>query len=130
LLRTSFAFVLAMLIGTALTFWAPIGQAQQPLANPTSTTVPVPRLVQFRGMVKEAAGKPVAGITFALYKDQEGGAPIWMETQNVPLDESGLYSMLLGATKTEGLPMELFTSGEARWLGVQAEGQPEQPLIF
>jgi hypothetical protein len=77
-------------------------------------------------MVKEAAGRPVVGVTFALYKDQEGGAPAWTETQNVSLDESGRYTVLLGSTNTEGLPKELFTSGEARWLGVQPEGQPEQ----
>lgn len=35
--------------------------------------------------------------------------------------------MTLGATKSDGLPAELFTSAEARWLGVQVAGQPEQP---
>ena len=87
----------------------------------------VPRLVQFNGTVQQAAGRPVAGITFALYKDQEGGAPIWMETQNVALDEGGRYTVLLGSTKRDGLAAELFTSGEARWLGVQPEGQTEEP---
>jgi len=87
----------------------------------------VPHLVQFSGTVQQAAARPVAGITFALYKDQEGGAPMWMETQNVALDENGPYTALLGSTKRDGLPAELFTSGEARWLGVQPEGQTEQP---
>jgi hypothetical protein len=87
----------------------------------------MPRLVQFNGILKEAAGKPVAGVAFALYKDQEGGAPVWMETQNVALDESGRYSVLLGATRNEGLPQELFTSGEARWLGVHVQGQTAEP---
>src|SRR5215831_1883422 len=82
-------------------------QAQQS-ASPREATMP--RLVQFNGIVKEAAGKPVAGVAFALYKDQEGGAPVWMETQNVALDESGRYSVLLGATRNEGLPQELLTS--------------------
>jgi hypothetical protein len=34
----------------------------------------------------EVNGKPLAGVvgvTFYLYKDQEGGAPLWLETQNV-----------------------------------------------
>jgi len=56
-------------------------------------------------------------VTSALYKDQAGGAAIWLETQNVSLDEYGRYTVLLGATKSDGLPMELFTSGEARLCG-------------
>jgi hypothetical protein len=108
-----------------LPFCSVLGQAQQ-----APIGAPVPRLVQFSGVVKDAPGRPVAGVTFALYKDQEGGTPIWLETQNVPLDESGRYSVLLGSTKAGGLPMELFTSGEARWLGIQPEGQPEQPRVL
>jgi hypothetical protein len=53
-----------------------------------------------------------------------------METQNVRLDENGRYTVLLGATRNDGLPMELFASGEARWLGVQVEGQPEQSRVL
>jgi hypothetical protein len=124
------AFVLALLMGTAATFWAPIGRAQQAPPDVTSTAAPVPRLVQVGGIVKETAGQPVASITFALYKDQEGGAPIWMETQNVALDASGRYSVLLGSTTTEGLGQELFTSGAARWLGVRPQGQPEQQRVL
>jgi hypothetical protein len=101
------------------------GRGQESAAAPI-----VPRLVQFGGTIKESIGRPVEGVTFGLYKDQEGGAPIWMETQNVQLDENGHYSALLGATRNEGLPMELFTSGEARWLGVQPAGQPEQPRVL
>src|SRR5690242_12881226 len=88
----------------AISLCALPGLAQQ--AEVQQTEASVPRLVQFTGMVKEAAGKPVAGITFALYKDQQGGAPIWTEMQNVALDESGLYTVLLGSTKPDGLPKE------------------------
>src|SRR5215470_8848305 len=97
--------VLTATFVAVISLCVPVGRAQQ--------TAVVPRLVQFSGMVKEAAGKPVAGVTFALYKDQEGGAPLWMETQNVTPDESGRYSVLLGATKPQGVPTELFASGEA-----------------
>jgi hypothetical protein len=34
----------------------------------------------------------ITGITFLLYKDQDGGAPLWMETQNVQPDSSRRYS--------------------------------------
>ena len=91
----------------------------------------VPRLIHFGGVVSNAvAGRGVVGITFALYKDQQGGAPLWLETQNVPVDPKGRYSALLGASKAEGVPMDLFTSGEARWLGVQVEGQTEQARVL
>src|SRR5712692_3792146 len=109
-------------------------QAQQPVAAepqaPNRTvvppelvpTLPVPRLVKFAGTYKDELGKArtgVVGVTFAIYKGQEGGAALWLETQNVELDEQGRYTVLLGATKSEGLPLELFTTGEPRWLGVQ-----------
>ncbi len=84
--------------------------------------LPVPRLVKFAGTFKDEQGRPrtgVVGVTFALYKEQEGGAALWLETQNVELDEQGHYTALLGATRNEGLPLELFSSGEPRWLGVQ-----------
>ncbi len=86
--------------------------------------------MKYSGTITDTEGKPQSGtlgVTFALYKDQEGGAPLWLETQNVQADASGHYTAMAGSTKTEGLPADLFTSGEARWLGVQAEGEPEQP---
>jgi hypothetical protein len=69
-------------------------------------------------------------VTFALYRDQDGGAPLWLETQNVSMDSSGRYTVSLGTTKADGLPVELFASGEARWLGVQPDGQAEQPRVL
>jgi hypothetical protein len=67
---------------------------------------------------------------FSLYNDQQGGAPLWMETQNIQPDKTGHYSVVLGSTTTQGLPTHLFASGEARWLGVQAQGQEEQPRVM
>src|SRR5712692_11928742 len=95
----------------------------------------VPRLIKFAGTLKDAQGKPLSntvGLTFAIYKEQEGGAPLWLETQNAQLDEQGHYSVLLGATKSEGLPLELFSSGEPRWLGVQVNlpRELEQPRVL
>ena len=98
-----------------------------------STAQAVPNLVGFSGTANDIAGKPlngVVGITFALYSDQEGGAPLWLETQNVTPDHYGHYSVLLGSTRNTGVPAELFSSGEARWVGVQVEGQPEQARVL
>lgn len=99
----------------------------------TQTTSALPRLVRFGGTVKDLNGSPltgVVGITFALYSEKTGGAPLWLETQNVTVDSSGHYATLLGSTKPEGLPAELFTSEQARWVGVQVSGQPEQPRVL
>lgn len=94
---------------------------------------PVPQLIRFTGAAKDVNGRPmsgVLGITFALYSAQTGGAPLWLETQNVQVDSNGHYSVQLGATQAEGLPNNLFASGEARWLGVALSGQAEQPRVL
>ena len=72
-----------------------------------ATASALPRLVRFGGTVKDPGGSPVsgvAGITFALYSEQTGGAPLWLETQNVTADTNGRYTALLGVTNPEGLP--------------------------
>jgi len=106
-------------------------QAQQTVATNANTVVPT--LVKFSGTLTDVSGKPLtgtAGVTFALYAVQQGGAPLWIETQGVALDRTGHYSVQLGSTTSRGLPTDLFTSGEARWLGVQPEGQAEQPRVL
>ena len=93
----------------------------------------VPRLVKFSGKLADTTGKPasgVSGVTFALYKDQEGGAALWLETQNVNPDANGRYTVTLGAVTSGGIPSELFASGEAQWLGVQPAGESEQPRVL
>jgi hypothetical protein len=93
----------------------------------------VPHLVRFGGVLTDLSGKPLTGtvgVTFSLFTDQQGGAPLWLETQNVVADRTGHYSVHLGSTKPDGIPTDLFTSGEARWLGVQPEGQAEQPRVL
>ena len=105
-------------------------QAQQVPTQASTQTAAVPHLVKFSGTVKATSGQALTGITFALYREDQGGAPLWVETQSVQLDSSGRYSVMLGVTKADGLPADLFTSGEARWLGVQPEGQAEQSRIL
>ncbi|MGA2577640.1 MAG: hypothetical protein ABSH24_16595 [Bryobacteraceae bacterium] len=107
---------------------------QLTLAQTSSESVTaLPRLIRFGGTVKDLSGSPlpgVAGITFALYSEQTGGAALWMETQNVTADSNGHYTALLGSTKSEGLPAELFNSEQARWVGVQVQGQAERPRVL
>jgi hypothetical protein len=95
-----------------------------PLATSHSSES-VPRLIKFTGTLTDASGNPrtgVIGITFALYDQQTGGSPLWLETQNVEADAQGRYTVLLGATKADGVPVELFSSGDARWLAIEASG--------
>ncbi|HEY6293949.1 MAG TPA: hypothetical protein VI455_20540 [Terriglobia bacterium] len=95
----------------------------------------VPRLIQFSGVVADAAGKPATGmvnVTFSLYQFQESGTPLWSETQNLALDPRGRFNAYLGAASPAGIPLDLFSTGAARWLGVQPElpGAAEQPRVL
>jgi hypothetical protein len=102
------------------------------LAQQSLTTVP--NLIRYGGVVKNAQGAAISsrtvGITFLIYGQQDGGAPVWLETQNVATDAAGQYSVLLGSTTAPGLPSDLFSQQEQRWLAVKAEGQPEQPRVL
>jgi trimeric autotransporter adhesin len=53
-----------------------------------------------------------------------------LETQNIQPDKNGHYTVLLGSTKPEGLPVDLFVSEQARWLGVRPEGQSEPARVL
>jgi hypothetical protein len=100
----------------------------------------VPPIIKFSGMMPLPGAQNRAGsnipssivtATFSLYEFQEGGNPLWSETQKVQLDEQGRYVVLFGATSPTGLPIELFTSGKALWLGVQPQlsGAGELPRV-
>jgi hypothetical protein len=102
--------------------------AQQ--TNSSSGAAVMPRLIRFAGLATGDSSQRVAGITFSLYREESGGVPLWMETQSVSIDEQGRYEVLLGSTKSDGIPMELFTSGEARWLGIRADSGAESPRVL
>ena len=93
----------------------------------------MPHLVSFSGRATDEHSKPISGttgVTFAIYRDQYEGAPLWLETQNVQADKAGNFTAQLGASKSAGLPLDLFSSGEARWLGVRINGGEEQPRVL
>jgi Chaperone of endosialidase len=112
-----------------------VAQQDPSLPNPSSSNPNsvVPLFSRFSGMLKDLDGKPlseITGVTFALYKDSEGGSPLWQEVQNVRPNQGGQYTVTLGSTSPEGLPPDLFATGDARWLGVQINGQPENPRVL
>jgi hypothetical protein len=109
-----------------------VSSAPISVAAATAPTV-VPALVAYSGTALNADGNPASGeasITFLIFKDQTGGEPLFAETQTVTLDPTGHYKVNLGATLANGLPGDLFSTGEARWLEVQAAGQSPQPRVL
>ncbi|MGB8472345.1 MAG: hypothetical protein WCD71_19450 [Candidatus Sulfotelmatobacter sp.] len=109
-----------------------IAQGDQSSAT-FSATATVPRLIRIRGAVRDENGRPLSGaigITFALYADENDQTAVWQENQTIQLDSGGHYGALLGASNEEGLPQEVFSAGEARWLGIRPDGQAEQPRIL
>src|SRR5579871_275803 len=63
------------------------------LANGQSakaSTAAVPTLVHFSGVLNGVDGTPLTsltGVTFSLYAQSQGGAPLWLETQSVQRSE-------------------------------------------
>jgi hypothetical protein len=125
-------FARGLLAGCALVLLAfSTIEAQQMTSTPAAAAVP--QLVNYSGKAADLQGKPLAGsvgISFSIYSEQYEGAPLWLETQNVTADAQGNYTVQLGGTTSAGLPLELFSTGEARWLGVRINGGEEQPRVL
>ena len=120
-------FSTSIAVALPILFLIGISLAQQ------TPTISIPNLIRYGGTLKDASAAPIAsttGVTFAIYKQQDGGAALWMETQNITPDANGQYSVLLGSTSAAGLPSDLFSQEEQRWLGVQVQGQVEQPRVL
>ncbi len=105
-----------------------------PLPAQELSATAIPHLVRFTGTFHPANGLPVGSTesaTLSIYAEEHGGAPLWQETQNVALDAEGHYTALLGATQNGGVPLDLFTAGAPRWLGVMFNrpGESEQPRV-
>jgi hypothetical protein len=88
----------------------------------------VPRLINITGVFRPANGQPagpIETVTLSIYADAERGAPLWQETQTIEIDAQGRYSLLLGATRPDGIPSEVFSGEAAHWLGTVFEGAGE-----
>jgi hypothetical protein len=74
-----------------------LGHVVGAIAQQSGAAAPVPSLVNYGGLLSAGNGKPltgVVGVTFALYSEDQGGAPLWLETQNVEADGRGHYTVL------------------------------------
>src|SRR5690349_16319060 len=99
----------------------------------TQSAAVTPRLVKFSSSLLDEQGQAVghsSSITFSLYSAQTGGTSLWSEVQSVQPDSRGRYTVSLGVTRAEGLPLEIFSTGEARWLGVTVGDGSEQPRVL
>ena len=120
----------SVVVGIAV-ICAPVAMTAQDAALAAREGSVVPNLVQFNGEAVDARGAALSGeltVAFALYAAETGGEALWRETQRVNADKGGRYAVSLGATG--GISAELFANGEARWLGVQVEGQPEERRVL
>ena len=103
-------------------------------SSPGASSTTVPHLINISGVFRPADGQPagaVETVTVSIYADQEGGAPLWQETQTVAVDGQGRYSLLLGASQPDGIPAAVFAAGDARWRGTLFEraGEVEGPRV-
>src|SRR5579863_1993573 len=106
-------FVIVSFLSAVL--YTTLAQTAAPNSNLASTQVP--RLIKFSGTAQDETHKPVSGtvgITFSLYKDQQGGSPLWVETQNVQADAAGHYTALLGSASADGRSEERRVGKECR----------------
>ena len=129
--KLSLAVLATAILSSAACISAP---AQTPIIKPTplaaTAMTTVPPLISYSGEALAHDGKPLSGeivVAFLVFKDETGGEPLFSESQVVSFDVYGRYKVELGASLTNGLPAELFVSGEARWLEVQIAGQAPQP---
>jgi hypothetical protein len=88
----------------------------------------VPLTIRLSGKLMSPGGTAggVAGITFSIYSEEEGGIPLYTETQNLQLDTSGRYAVVLGKLPNS-LPLDKFASGDARWIEVVSDGYLKTP---
>ena len=82
-----------------------------------------------KGRSRKTGQRASVGNVFT-FAEQEGGTPLWTETQVAETDAQGNYTVHLGATNPQGLPLDLFTTGAARWLAIQTAEQPDQPRVL
>ncbi|MFN7977294.1 MAG: hypothetical protein U0P30_04105 [Vicinamibacterales bacterium] len=87
-----------------------------------TATPAVDRLFRISGILPGPA--PVgaaANVVLGIYDDATDGVPLWQEVQAIAVGAGGLYTVLVGATSADGVPPELFATGEPRWLGITGQ---------
>ena len=123
--------ILALALGAIVSAQQPGAQQPTATANINDTSV-APRLIRHNGVYpgfSRQTPSGIAGVTFSIYRQQFDGTPLWTEIQNVQPDKDGNYTALLGSSSSEGMPTDLFSSAEPRWLEVEVN-QVKQPRVL
>jgi hypothetical protein len=92
------------------------------------------RVLKLQGKLNDHEGRHligVVGVLFSIYEQQEDGAALWQEVQNIEVNDRGRFTALVGSTKRDGIPPELFGKEKVLWLGKQAllPNEVEQPRM-
>lgn len=76
----------------------------------------VPRTINYQGLLTDENGAIVPNgnydITVKIYNTDNGGSPLWNETQSVLIEE-GIYNLILGSINQINLPFD-----QQYWVGV------------
>src|SRR5262249_16959664 len=115
------AFAATVLVCPVASFAQGSTQSAPSSSSSSASSVSVPRLITLSGTYRPPQGRAIGlreGVPSAIYGDEVGGTPLWQETQVVEPEASGRYTVLLGSTLPDGVPTEVFASGDARWLGI------------
>ncbi len=90
----------------------------------TTAAAQIPQILNYQGVLTDAAGTPVADgnydLTFAIYGVPTGGAALWTETRTGVAVVRGGFSVLLGTTTALTLPFDA-----SYWLGITVAPDPE-----
>jgi subtilisin-like proprotein convertase family protein len=89
----------------------------------------VPGTLSMEGALRNAAGLPVSDgsyvLTVNLYKDEQGGAPLYSQGPAAVQVKGGVYQLTLG--QKQQLEPKLFADGGAAWLEVVIDPDPALP---
>lgn len=82
----------------------------------------IPQTMSYQGLLTDASGVVFNGnpsLDFKIYDQAQGGAPIWLETQQVAV-ANGLLNVILGSMTPLNLPFD-----KPYWLGISIDGGAE-----
>jgi len=121
-MRTAICSVLLMFL---------VGPVWGQQASSNSGTVPT--VIRFSGNLADANGKPlsaIVGVTFSLYKEEQGGAPLWVETQSTAGSERAVFGDARFNYKHRAARWHLRCGRSAlgRCTGARASGTSARPL--
>src|ERR1700682_3249283 len=82
-LITSWTLIMALCLLSCTSSQSPArpqASTAEKQTSPVSTTIDPPRVLKLRGTLKDTEGTPltgVVGVLFAIYEQENGGAPLW-----------------------------------------------------